>query len=61
MELAGNGFNGSLSSGSYVAGFVTAFISGFFAIGLVLKFLISKKFKFFAVYCLGLGILALLL
>lgn len=61
LELAGRGFNGSLSSGSYVAGFVTAFISGFLAIGLVLKFLVSKKFKFFAVYCIGLGILALLL
>ena len=46
---------------SYIIGFIAAFVSGVFAIKLVLKFLEEKKFKIFAFYCLALGIITLLL
>jgi undecaprenyl-diphosphatase len=44
----------------YIIGFIAAFVSGIFAIKLVLKFLEEKKFKIFAFYCLALGIITLL-
>ena len=45
----------------YLIGFISAFISGIFAIKLVLKFLEEKKFKIFAFYCLILGLITLLI
>jgi len=44
----------------YLIGFLAAFLSGFLAIGLVLKFLLARKFRFFALYCLFLGLLVLI-
>lgn len=40
-----------LLSPNYVAGFVSAFIVGYFSIGILMKLLISKKFKYFGYYC----------
>jgi len=45
----------------YLIGFISAFISGIFAIKLVLKFLEERKFKIFAFYCLILGLITLLI
>jgi len=40
---------------SYLAGFATAFAVGYVAIGLVIRFLESKKFHLFGYYCIILG------
>lgn len=45
----------------YIIGFLTAFVSGVLAINLVLKFLLSQKFRIFSFYCLILGMLILIL
>lgn len=42
-------------------GFIFAFVSAFFALGVVKKLLIMKKFKNFAYYCLILSLLSLLI
>lgn len=43
----------------YLVGFVAAAITGYLAIKLVYQFLLARNFKFFAVYCLlvGLGVI----
>lgn len=61
LQFASHGVNGGLSPFFYLVGFVSAFVTGFFAIGWVIKFLLAKKFKLFALYCLVVGALALLL
>lgn len=45
----------------YATGFLAAFVSGYLAIGVLLKFLLSRQFKFFAYYTAALGVLAILL
>ena len=45
----------------YIVGFITAFVSGIFAIMLVFKLLTEKKFTYFAIYCVIAGAIALLL
>lgn len=44
----------------YLISFVAAFISGYFAIGMVMKLLQAGKFKVFAFYCLTIGLAVLL-
>jgi len=51
----------SINYTTYIIGFLGAFISGIFAIKLVIKFLKEKKFKIFAFYCLSLGLITLLI
>ena len=46
--------------GSYLAGTVVAFLSGILAIRFLMKFLRERRLTPFAVYCLALGLLALL-
>lgn len=48
-------------SGSAIAGFVIAFITGFLALWLIKYLTLKKKLKYFSFYCFGLGILVLLL
>ncbi|MGB6882246.1 MAG: undecaprenyl-diphosphate phosphatase, partial [Microgenomates group bacterium] len=48
-------------AGFYLAGFLAAFFSGVLTINLVLKFLLSRKFRVFSLYCLIVGILVLIL
>ncbi|OGM11400.1 hypothetical protein A2Z22_01290 [Candidatus Woesebacteria bacterium RBG_16_34_12] len=53
-------FRSSISSAStlsYLVGFLTSFIVGFFAIAVVVKFLQKRWFKYFGYYCIGLGVL----
>ena len=45
---------------NYIIGFLAAFVSGIFAIKVVLNFLERDKFKIFFIYCLILGIIILL-
>ena len=46
---------------NYLTGLVSAFVSGYLAIFLVYRFLISGKFKIFAYYTFALGMIVLLL
>jgi undecaprenyl-diphosphatase len=55
------GSDGIGDMGVYFVGFLAAFFSGILAINLVLKFLLSNRFKIFAVYCFLLGVSILLL
>jgi undecaprenyl-diphosphatase len=43
-----------------VSGFISSFVFGVIAIKIVLKFLEERKFNFFAVYCLFVGLILLL-
>jgi len=45
----------------YILGFVSSFVSGFLAIGLVKKFLLSKRFRFFGYYCLFAALVSFLI
>jgi undecaprenyl-diphosphatase len=60
LEIMSNGsaFEGSLTL--YLAGFITALISGYLAINLVFKIISLKKFEYFAYYCFLLGIVTIL-
>lgn len=40
-----------LVSPGYIAGFVAAFVVGYFSIDILMKLLVSKKFKYFGYYC----------
>jgi len=54
--------NGSVVLGAaHLAGGITAAVSGFFAIALILKIVASGKLYYFAIYCLILGILVIVL
>jgi len=46
---------------TYSVGFIFSAVVGYFAISIVLKLLLSKKFVYFALYCGVVGILTLLL
>ena len=60
LEIASHPAAGEVLSINYLLGFAAAFISGFFAIGIVFQFLLNRKFKFFALYCFVLGLLTIL-
>jgi len=55
------GFSGVENIGFYMIGFLTSFITGIFAIGLVLKLLVKKKFSYFAYYCFIVGVIVVFL
>lgn len=55
--------HGYTSSGQsvmfYIVGFLAAFVTGMFAINIMLKLVVSRNLKFFSFYCLLLGIFAI--
>lgn len=61
LQVLTHGGDSSANIEFYLAGFLAAFISGYFAIKIVYKFLSEKKFRLFGVYCSILGLLTLLL
>ena len=56
-----SGYSGVANWGSYAVGIIFSFLTGILAIGLVIKFLKKGWFKYFAVYCFIVGILAVIL
>lgn len=60
LEIISYGPDFSLNFSFYLVGFIAAFVTGLFAIELVMRFLLSKNFKIFAVYCVALGLLVLI-
>jgi undecaprenyl-diphosphatase len=61
LQLVSHGGEGNLPVGLYVLGFMTALVTGFISIMLTFRFLTEKKFTYFAIYCVVLGVIALLL
>lgn len=61
LQLVSHSGTNTLPIGFYVVGFVTALITGFFAIMLVFRLLTEKKFTYFAIYCVIVGAIALLI
>ena len=55
------GFSGVENISYYIIGFLASFITGVFAIGLVLKLLVKKKFTYFAYYCFIVGAMIIFL
>lgn len=60
LQFAKHGLNSGLDQSFYIVGFLSAFISGYVAIGAVFKLLQKKRFTYFAFYCAVIGVLALL-
>lgn len=60
LQLLTHGSESNLPFISYTSGFVVAFISGLIAIGLLMRFLVEKRFKYFSFYAITLGVIALL-
>lgn len=56
LQLKDLNFSSSILDLPLLIGFITAFISGLFALKLLKKFVSSGKFSFFAYYCLALGL-----
>jgi len=46
---------------SYLAGFVTSFLSGYLVIAFLIRLIVSNRIKFFAFYCWAAGLISLLL
>lgn len=61
LQIATHAFEPGVEFVYYFAGFLAAFVSGIFAIGVVLKLLFSKRFNLFGYYCILLGVLILFL
>lgn len=61
LEAISHADKGGIDFASYFLGAVAAFIVGYFSIGVLMRFLIEKKFKVFAIYCWVLGLTTLTL
>lgn len=59
LQLLTHGDSGEVAVGVYAAGFVAALLTGLVSIMLTFRFLTQKKFTYFAIYCVILGIIAL--
>ena len=57
LQILKYGFDSQINFGVYSLGFLASFVSGFLAISLALKFLLSRNFKVFAFYCLILAVI----
>lgn len=61
LEIVSNGANNGLPIGTYIAGFVASFVTGLIAISIVLRVLLEKRFRYFAIYAAIVGLLAIIL
>lgn len=61
LQILKYGLDLKVNFGVYFLGFLVSFMSGFLAIHLALKFLLSHNFRFFAYYCLLLAFVCLLI
>lgn len=59
LQFASHGVNAINDPINYFTGFISAFISGYISIGIVLKALHKKQFKYLGIYCFALGLLVL--
>ncbi|MDO8452667.1 MAG: undecaprenyl-diphosphate phosphatase [bacterium] len=61
LELITHRSTNNLDVSIYFLGIFTAFIVGYLSIGVLMKFLVEKKFKVFAIYCWIVGLTTLVL
>lgn len=61
VQLYSHGYNGAIPFLQYAAGFVSALIIGIISIGLIMRLLTEKKFKYFSLYTAVIGLLTILL
>lgn len=59
-QLYSHGFGAIENPGAYLVGLMVSLVAGFISINLVFRFLLSKRFKIFGVYCILLGLIFLL-
>lgn len=59
LEAISHGGKDGIDFASYFLGAVAAFIVGYFSIGILMRFLLERKFKVFAIYCWVLGLTTL--
>ena len=60
LQLFTHGLGGIQNPSFYIIGFIFALISGYLSIGVVYKFLLGNKFKFFGYWCFLIGAIAIL-
>jgi len=60
LQIGKYRFDGGVDWVSYLVGAMVAGVVGYLTIGVVMKFLISKRFKVFAVYCFLVGLAVLI-
>lgn len=60
LQIFSHGVGSNIDWGFYSIGFLSAFASGYWAIKVMMNFLVSQKFKIFALYCFTVGLLTLL-
>ena len=61
MQVITHGINGDINIGVYMVGSVFAFLAAIVSIGVLLRFLMTRGFKFFAIYCVVIGVVAIAL
>lgn len=60
VEILGHGASSTVDIVTYLAGFVSAAIVGYFAIGWTVKALVKSRFSYFGIYTAVLGVLVVL-
>jgi undecaprenyl-diphosphatase len=60
LQLIDYGLKEISDPSAYITGFIFAFISGYLAIKIVFKFLAKNTFKYFGIYCISLGLFAVI-
>lgn len=60
LEVISHADKGGVDFTSYFLGAIAAFIVGYFSIGILMRFLVEKKFKVFAIYCWIVGLTTLI-
>lgn len=60
LQIISHGQQTNISFINYALGFFASLTAGYVAISLAISTLLSKKFKYFAYYCLALGVLTIL-
>jgi len=60
LQFFSHGGESTIDLSFYAVGFLSAFASGYLAIKIMMKFLVSRNFKVFAIYCIAMGLLAIL-
>jgi undecaprenyl-diphosphatase len=59
LELYTHGVTDSIPLPQYIIGFIAAFVTGFITIGILMRLLTERRFKFFALYAAIVGILTI--
>lgn len=61
LQVVKFGVSAQLNAANYLLGMLAAFLVGYFSISILMRVLVAKRFRIFAVYCFIVGALALTL